>query len=243
MKSRIMTAMVVMTFALSLGGWAGAGSETHMANRPVQPTLMDQIQNLLDHNQNKQAYELAKAGAEAGDAGAEFKLGHLFDLGVGANKDTRQAIAWYTKSAEQGYAEAQYALGYAYQMGDGVAEDRVKSFRWYEKSAKQGYADAIFSPALFYDNGVVVEQDQIKAATLLRLAAKKGYSGAQDYLDNHMSPFHASPTSRKESVSCKTNCVNGSCSRVYADGHRVQFQAQQKFNPLSGAWEWDPGTC
>lgn len=44
-------------------------------------------------------------------------------------------------------------------------------------------------------------------------------------------------------TTCNTRCSNGDCYRVYGDGRKVRFQAPQKFNPFTGQFEWDSGTC
>ena len=44
-------------------------------------------------------------------------------------------------------------------------------------------------------------------------------------------------------ITCNTRCTNGDCYRVYGDGRKVHFQAPKKFNPITGQFEWDSGTC
>lgn len=55
-----------------------------------------------------------RAGAEQGDAAAQFKLGVMYRLGQGVAQDDKQAAAWFRKAAEQGLAVAQVNLGLLY---------------------------------------------------------------------------------------------------------------------------------
>ncbi|CAK2702403.1 conserved exported hypothetical protein [Vibrio crassostreae] len=57
------------------------------------------------------------------------------------------------------------------------------------------------------------------------------------------SPFPARPEKVSGKVSCNTRCINSTCWRTYDDGKQVKFQAQQKFNALTGQFEWDSGSC
>src|SRR5690554_34337 len=64
---------------------------------------------------------------------------------------------------------------------------------------------------------------------------------AQQARENSLYP--AQPAQRAGVVTCNTRCLNGDCYRTYGDGRKVRFQAQQKYNPVSGNWEYDSGTC
>ncbi len=61
--------------------------------------------------------------AEAGHAGAQYKMGVLYGWGRLGPKDYVTAAGWYKNSAEQGYAQAQNNLALLYGRGDGVAVD------------------------------------------------------------------------------------------------------------------------
>ena len=45
-----------------------------------------------------------RAGAEKGEAWAQYNLGVLYDKGYGVPEDDATAVTWYRKAAEQGYA-------------------------------------------------------------------------------------------------------------------------------------------
>src|SRR5262245_15257850 len=80
--------------------------------------------------------------AEQGDAAAQFKLGAMYNFGMGVLQDYVRAGIWYRKAADQGIAGAQYNLGVMYDTGQGVAPDHAAALRWYRAAADQGRADA-----------------------------------------------------------------------------------------------------
>jgi TPR repeat protein len=223
---------------------AGTASEASPTS-PASPYI-DRIEALEHADRNVEAFALAKVGAAAGDPASEYKVASLLSYGIGTKRDKTKSTFWTRKAAEAGFAPAQNDIGSMYWHGRGVPENDAKAFYWYEKSARQGDRMGLFTVAMLYDIGHGVAQDQAKAATILRGLASHGDESAQAYL-NQMDPSQSAlasvPAPGAQVVSCRTSCVNGACSRIYQDGRRVEFQAAQKFNPLTNAFEWDPGAC
>ena len=89
--------------------------------------------------------DLAKtqADAEQGNADAQFRLGSMYDLGVGVARDYKLALAWYTKAAEQGNGDAQSALGYLYYEGRGTPQDYKQAYAWSSLAAANEKIEAI----------------------------------------------------------------------------------------------------
>ena len=79
-----------------------------------------------------------RKSAEHGYPESQCRLGFLYELGLGVEKNAAIAISWYRKSAEQGDPEGQCCLGRCYQKGIGVGMNYDNALIWYEKSAKQG---------------------------------------------------------------------------------------------------------
>jgi Sel1 repeat-containing protein len=86
----------------------------------------------------------------AGDCDAEFRLGLIYFLALGVNRDVPKALGLWTSAANRGQPRAQYALGDVYfhsevdtqffcRFGcENVAQDLVTAYKWYllaEKSA------------------------------------------------------------------------------------------------------------
>ena len=83
-----------------------------------------------------------RRAAEGGEAHAQFRLGALYDNGLGVPQDDAEAVRWYRLAAEQGDARAQLSLGDLYYYGLGVPQDYAEAARWYRLAAEQGDASA-----------------------------------------------------------------------------------------------------
>jgi uncharacterized protein len=83
-----------------------------------------------------------RKNAEQGDPNAQYKLGLVYDVGVGAPQDLTKAALWYQKAADQGYVAAQFNLGLMYASGRGVAQDLVQAHMWLNLAAAGSQAAA-----------------------------------------------------------------------------------------------------
>ena len=81
--------------------------------------------------------------AEQGDSKAQAKLGALYLLGSGIEKDEQQAFEWFLKSAQQGSVDAEMIVAALYDRGLGVKNDVKVATQWYEKAAAQGNTTAM----------------------------------------------------------------------------------------------------
>jgi len=81
--------------------------------------------------------------AEQGDAKSQAKLGAMYLLGSGIEKDEQKAAEWFLKAAKQGHVEAQAIMAAMYDSGLGVANDVKAATLWYEKAAAQGHAPSM----------------------------------------------------------------------------------------------------
>ena len=81
------------------------------------------------------AYRIWLPLAEAGDADAQYAIGHLHQLGLGVEPDPSRAIAWYEKAAAQGQVWAQFSLGRFYLEGEGVERNEGLGLYWIQTAA------------------------------------------------------------------------------------------------------------
>jgi TPR repeat protein len=81
--------------------------------------------------------------AEQGHADAQYKLGGLYELGIGLPQDDASAARWYRAAAEKGNDRAQHKLGAKYERGRGVPQDYVLAHKWQNLAASQGHENAI----------------------------------------------------------------------------------------------------
>src|SRR6266436_2993486 len=122
-----------------------------------------------------------RAGADKGDAKAQYELGRTFFSGtLGVAKDEAEAVKWFRKAAEQNVADAQFSLGVCYANGRGVAEDDAESVKWFRKAAEQNYARAQYNLGVRYTNGRGVAKDDAESVKWFRKAAEQNDAGAQD---------------------------------------------------------------
>jgi TPR repeat protein len=110
-----------------LGGWLLAFSllSPVQANEPVSPE------------------KLVAEQAAQGNALAQAKVGAMYLLGQGLEKDEKLAAEWLLKAANQGFLEAQVIVAALYDRGLGVTMDVNKATEWYEKAAAQGHKPSL----------------------------------------------------------------------------------------------------
>lgn len=121
-----------------------------------------------------------RAAAEAGDAGAQNRLGVRYADGRGVEKDDEKAVAWYKKSAAQGYGWAESNLGDCYYGGRGVTADKTQALAWYQRGAAHGNSSAENALGNLYYSGTAGEKDYQKAAFWYEKAAEQGLAEAEN---------------------------------------------------------------
>ena len=80
--------------------------------------------------------------AMQGNAYAEFRLGELYQEGIGIPRNSRVAADWMEKAANRGIARAQLKLGLMYARGDGVAKQTGSGRYWLERASIEGNQEA-----------------------------------------------------------------------------------------------------
>lgn len=69
---------------------------------------------------------------------SQYRLGTLYEDGLGVSKDLTQATSWYKKAAEQNQPDAQNKLGAKYAEGNGVQKDMVEALKWFTIATANG---------------------------------------------------------------------------------------------------------
>jgi TPR repeat protein len=146
------------------------------------------IEPAVDTSKNNRAeYEAAaktlRTSAEAGDASAQFKLGHLYDEGTGVPQSYRQAQEWFEKAAKQGHVDAQVNLGTLYLQGEGVPQSAQMALFWFDRAAEQRHPLAFMKLGWMSEQGRGVVQDFIQAHKWYNLAAANGHLKSAEYRD------------------------------------------------------------
>jgi serine/threonine protein kinase len=160
------------------------GAMTKAPQDSLTPAEMVQMANgFRNSRQYPEAAKWYGKAAERGNADAENELGHLYQFGLGVEKDNAQALQWFRKSADQGNPGGQANLGWMYQYGLGVNQDSSQAFQLYQKSALSGGGGpAETRLAFMYENGLGVKQDYAQALSWYRKGADQGNPRAQTSL-------------------------------------------------------------
>jgi len=112
--------------------------------------------------------------ATTGHAPSQFRLGLLYQQGLGVGREPSKAVHWFEQAASQGEVGAQYKLAEAYLRGDGVHISPEKGFQWLLRLAELGFAPAQFQVAKAYAKGEGVAKDNQLSFVWLERAAIGG---------------------------------------------------------------------
>ena len=150
--------------------------------------------------------------AEAGDAEAQYRLGHMYEWGKGVEHDSVEAVYWWLRAAEAGHYTAQrklgelgelgklgallFKLGRKYVEGRGVEQDDAEAMRLFRLAAEVGH-EGMYQRLLELGDrshaGEGVPQNYTIAAKWYRLAAELGIVDAQIKLGNMYSAGEGLP--------------------------------------------------
>lgn len=137
----------------------------------------------FDQREYREALREFTPLAQGGNAGAEYRLGIMYAMGLGVARDYAPAVAWLRKSAVQGNASAENDLGTLYDQGRGVAEDPAEAARWFLRAAMRGHGAAQLNLAQLYEAGRGVPRDPVRGFAWANAASELGEFRAQKVLD------------------------------------------------------------
>lgn len=131
---------------------------------------------------NNEAFKWCKLAAQQGHGLAQWRLGYLYYMGVGTEKDIEESKTWYHKAintyqlpAQRGDPVAQCTLGQIFADKKCPMHDSDKALSLYELAAKQNNAEAKYYLGCYYD----MRKDYEKAKSWYTSAAEQGYAEAQ----------------------------------------------------------------
>jgi uncharacterized protein len=132
---------------------------------------------LFDRADPATALKIWKPAAEQGDAVAQFRLGQIYEMGLGGTPDYQSAATWYRKSADQGNRTAAFNLAVLYEKGQGVARDQAAALNLYRRA--QGLTDDIGADADVRALRAALQQAQARINELEReISALRKTGGA-----------------------------------------------------------------
>ena len=108
-----------------------------------------QANELWNNGDYEAAVAIYQGLADAGQSGAQFRLGQAYEKGLGTAREDylAHAVRWYLAAAEQGHSEAQNRLGSLYFNGDWkgrIQQNLDTSMQWHRRAAEQGNLDSQF---------------------------------------------------------------------------------------------------
>ena len=129
--------------------------------------------------------------ANKGDAEAQYHVGMMYNNGIGAQKNPRQAFEWFQKSAASNDPLGAYKLG-CYYDGQGagiVTSDSDEALKYKLIAAKAGYALAQHDVAILYDR----QGNSEEALKWWKLAGDQGFPDALYSLSRSYSAGKGAP--------------------------------------------------
>ena len=124
-----------------------------------------------NHDNLKEATQVAKRSLELGNEAAKIKLGEIQE----DEKLMKEGFNALKKKVDSGDMHYANSLGYAYEVGIGTSLSIKEAMKYYEMAAKQNNALGMMNLADLY-----IQEDKLKKAKpLLVKAAKKEYGYAQ----------------------------------------------------------------
>jgi len=137
---------------------------------------------LLNRGRLHEAYELALRLATAGQSDAQMKLGWMYQVGKGVDRDLEQAKVWYRAALQTESPRAEFYLGTVYWNESAFPE----AVAWFESAASHGFTPAMYQLGRMYRHGVGVAPDEGVAAQYVEEAARGGHIFAQRDLAREM---------------------------------------------------------
>jgi localization factor PodJL len=122
--------------------------------------------------------------AGKGLAPAQFRLGGLYEKGMGVSKNVDTARRLYLAAAEAGNAKAMHNLAVLYAEGVEGKPDYQTAARWFRKAADHGVVDSQFNLGVLYARGIGVETDLKEAFKWFALASREGDQQAASKRDD-----------------------------------------------------------
>ncbi len=112
-----------------------------------------EAQRAFDQGDVGRAQEIWRGLAASGEAEAAFRLGLMYDLGLGLAPDQVKAFRWYLDAAHRGHTAAQFNVGVMLDAGTGMPRSPTAAATWYARAAAKGFARAEYNLALIYAEG------------------------------------------------------------------------------------------
>jgi localization factor PodJL len=124
-----------------------------------------------------------------------FRLGGLYEKGIGVKKDLNKARELYIAAANRGSAKAMHNLAVLYADGFDGKPDYAAAIQWFRKAGARGVPDSQYNLGVLYARGIGVEANFGESSRWFALAAQSGDQDAAQKRDDVAKRLDASTLS------------------------------------------------
>lgn len=108
--------------------------------------------------------------AEEKNTYLEYRIGKMYQYGLGTEENLEQAAEWFFKAAAKEHKYALYSLGMLYLQGKGVEQDEETAYSLLFRSYSKGNPYAAYELGKLYAAGCGTEKNQEKSENCYRAA-------------------------------------------------------------------------
>ena len=146
----------------------------------------------LEAGRDADAVRLIRLAANQGHAAAQYRLGKLYEFGIGVTANPVTAMDLMEKAASNGNRIAMHDLGHYHATGTGgAAPDINQAVAWFQKAAERGVLDSQFNLGVLFQGGAGIEKSPIDSYVWYAVAGAQGDKVAlqrRDLLARDLSP-------------------------------------------------------
>ncbi|WP_036292418.1 SEL1-like repeat protein [Methylosinus sp. PW1] len=172
----------------------------------------------------KIAFQWFEKAAEKGLAPAQYRLGSIYEKGMGVERDYAKALTWYKRAADAGNARAMHNLAVLHAGGGDGKPDYDQAALWFRKAAEYGVRDSQFNLAILYARGLGVPQNLTQSYLWFSAAATQGDEDAGK---------------KRDEVRARLDSKDMAAAKALVDGFRPKQpdNAANDVPPPPGGWE------
>lgn len=157
---------------------------------PAAEILLSSYQRAAQNVEVEEAFQRAMAAKMKGDFGvllkemsaladkgyvkAQFRMGWIYERGLGVPQDYQKAREWYEKAMANGGSSAMARMGVLYELGLGVEKNYTKAANYYKEAIRLENGLGYAALGWMYETGKGVQLDKLKAAEYYRQGMERG---------------------------------------------------------------------
>ena len=158
-----------------------------------------------------------------------YKLGQMFNLGLGTDSDVTKAIEYFRRSAEMNNKNGLFEYGKALLTGEHIPQDTDSAVKLLEKAVKLKNSNAKRFLALEYISGEHLEQDFEKGIALLTECADSGdviasYRLGKIYLQGEIMPQNLDKAERYLLLATDNEYAQYALAKLYLQEEKYDIQ-------------------